>query len=226
MCKIRSLNLITTILASLLTHSAWAKNISVDIFALPSDSIENLVKENSHTLANLGMTTFYAKGKQPHITLYLTEFPEQALPSVQTKIQQIARQTSSLPLKANGISITKGNWAFIDIDWSKRLQKLADTVTLAVEDYRTPNPTLPNWVKGYPNKLAAFKRYGSPNVFQNFQPHMTLLANERNENLAVFRTKVHKQIPKAEGHISGIGIAIVDSFGQPTQIIATYPLHR
>ncbi|CAG9296668.1 2'-5' RNA ligase family protein [Celerinatantimonas diazotrophica] len=223
---IRSLKLTMAISASLFVHSAWAKNISVDIFALPSDRIQNLVEENSQTLANLGMTTFYAKGKQPHITLYLTEFPERALPSIQKVVRQIAQHTPSLPIEAKGITITKGNWVFIDINWSKRLQKLADTVTLAAEDYRAPQPTLPNWVKKYPNKLAAFRRYGSPNVFQNFQPHMTLLANENNKNLAIFKTKVHKQVPKTEGSISGIGIAIVDSLGQPTQIIATYPLQH
>ncbi|MFM2476752.1 2'-5' RNA ligase family protein [Celerinatantimonas sp. MCCC 1A17872] len=220
------LALTSALSASLFMPLTWAKNVSVDIFALPSESIQNLVKENSQTLSHLGMTTFYAKGKQPHITLYLTEYPEQALPKVKKVVHQLANQTAVFNLSAQGISVTKGNWVFIDISWSKQLQNLADKTTLALEDYRAKTPNLPDWVKNYPNKLAAFNRYGSPNVFQNFQPHMTLLANEQNASLETFKRQVAKQLPHAQGKVSGIGIAIVDPLGQPTKIIATYPLRH
>ncbi|WP_352339710.1 hypothetical protein, partial [Psychrobacter sp. 16-MNA-CIBAN-0192] len=89
------------------------------------------------------------------------------------------------PITAEGFSVTKSNWAFINLQPSRQLQRLSDEITLAIEPLRERNVTVPTWVKNYPNKLTAFKRYGSPNVFQNFQPHLTLLANEKSPQLAV-----------------------------------------
>ena len=80
---------------------------------------------------------------------------------------------------------------------------------------RERNATVPTWVKNYPNKLTAFRRYGSPNVFQNFQPHLTLLANEKSPQLAVINKQANP--PKAQGQIIGVGIGISDQFGQQRQ---------
>ena len=68
----------------------------------------------------------------------------------------------------------------------------------------------------------AFERYGSPNVFQNFQPHLTLLANEQNPALAAFNKVMQAEPPQAQGEIIGIGIGISDQFGQQKQVIAKY----
>ena len=81
---------------------------------------------------------------------------------------------------------------------------------------------MPTWVKNYPNKLTAFKRYGSPNVFQNFQPHLTLLANEKSPQLAVINKQIQANPSKAQGQIIGVGIGISNQFGQQKQVIAEY----
>ena len=81
---------------------------------------------------------------------------------------------------------------------------------------------MPSWVKHYPNKLVAFERYGSPNVFQNFQPHLTLLANEQSAALALVKKALHAEPPQAQGEIIGIGIGVSDQFGQQKEILAKY----
>jgi hypothetical protein len=47
----------------------------------------------------------------------------------------------------------------------------------------TPNQTVPDWVQHLPEperseKIAYIRLYGSPNVFTQFQPHITLACDE------------------------------------------------
>jgi hypothetical protein len=51
-------------------------------------------------------------------------------------------------------------------------------------------------MKDYPAKLPAFERYGSPNVFMQFDPHLTLLANEASPALATYMARTAQQ-PRA-----------------------------
>lgn len=207
---------------SLQSYAKPDENLQIDVFAIPSSPIEKLVAHTSGILKKQGMTTFYEKGMPVHATLYLTEFPKSALTKIKQAVHQIAKRHQTIPLVAHGLTVTKGNWAFINLNWSKSLQRLTDQVTLAIEPYRYPTPTLPNWVKKYPNKLTAFKRYGSPNVFQNFQPHLTLLAAQKNPKLHTFYQQMQLHPPYAKGKVVGLGIGIADKWGQQKVILAKY----
>ena len=54
-----------------------------------------------------------------------------------------------------------------DILLSPQLQHLADEVAVAANPYRAVNDQPPGWVEKHPEKLKAFERYGSSNVFIN-----------------------------------------------------------
>ncbi|MCE0494809.1 2'-5' RNA ligase family protein [Vibrio salinus] len=210
------------LLMGCLCFQASAKDLSIDVFAIPSQPVKELVAHTSQALKSKGMTSFYEKGMPVHVTLYLTEFPEESISKIKQSVQNLVKKTKPFPLVADGITVTKGNWVFIDIQRSQALQRLADQVTMAIEPYRVMNPELPQWVKKYPGKLAAFERYGSPNVFQNFQPHLTLLAAEKSPNLPAFEQLMKKQPPKANGVVTGLGIGITDKWGQQKDVLATY----
>ncbi|MDF0534147.1 2'-5' RNA ligase family protein [Shewanella sp. A32] len=194
----------------------------LDVYAIPSKPIVQLVSDTSQQLATYGMQSFYQQGRPVHITLYLTAFPDGSDAAIKQAVQQLSQQNQPLPLVAKGFTVTKGNWAFIDVERSPALQRLADAVTLALAPLRDPNPVLPAWVKAYPDKLAAFERYGSPNVFQNFEPHLTLLAAEKNPQLATFEQLMQQHLPSAEGEIIGLGIGVTDEWGQQRQVLAEY----
>lgn len=204
-------------------QSAWAKNLSLDVYAIPPEPVVNIVKTQSQRLHKVGLESFYTKNKTlPHITLYLTEYNAEGVGKVKQIVSQIAASAKPFTIETQGISVTKSNWAFINIKPSHSLQRIADQVTFRLEPYRAKDPTLPNWVKKYPNKLSAFKRYGSPNVFQNFQPHLTLLANGNPSKLEKFK-QINQQKPlQADGTIAGLGVAIVDNHGQPIKILGTW----
>ncbi|MBO1271715.1 2'-5' RNA ligase family protein [Shewanella sp. 4t3-1-2LB] len=195
---------------------------TLDVYAIPSKPIVQLVSDTSKQLATYGMQSFYQQGRPVHITLYLTTFPDDSDAAIKQAVQQLSQQYQPIPLIAKGFTVTKGNWAFIDVERSRELQRLADKVTLALEPLRDPHPVLPEWVKAYPGKLAAFERYGSPNVFQNFEPHLTLLAAEKNPQLVKFQQLMQQQIPRANGEIIGLGIGVTDEWGQQRQVLAEY----
>lgn len=50
------------------------------------------------------------------------------------------------------------------------LQALSNDVVDKATRLRNPNPTMPAWVNAYPDKAFSFKKHGSLNVFENFNP--------------------------------------------------------
>jgi 2'-5' RNA ligase len=208
----------------LLGTSPWAiaNNISINVFAIPSQPIIDLMQRTSDALKLQGLTSFYAQGKPVHVTLYLTEYERGSEAAIKRIVAKIAQQQQAFAITAEGFTVSKGNWAFINVAHSAALQKLADEVVLALSPLRDKSAALPDWAKSYPNKVLAFKRYGSPNVLQNFQPHLTLLANESSPQLTRFKQHMQAQPPAAQGQIIGIGIGIADHLGQQQQVIAEY----
>ncbi|CAM4013139.1 MULTISPECIES: 2'-5' RNA ligase family protein [Pseudoalteromonas] len=217
------LRLVVTLIGLLsVSLPSFAQSISINVFAIPSKPIINLVEQTSEALKKQGMISFYEKGMPVHATLYLTDFAEGSEQAIKHAVESITKQHQAFTITAQGFSVSQSNWAFINLHYSSELQRLSDEVTLAIEPLRDTNAAVPSWVKHYPNKLTAFERYGSPNVFQNFQPHLTLLANEKNPNLATVNDYMQAHPPFAEGKIIGIGIGISDQFGQQKQVIAEY----
>lgn len=196
--------------------------VSIDVYAIPSRPIVAAVDQASKDLSKRGMTTFYAKGHAVHATLYLTRYPASAEPQLEAAIAKAVKDYRSFPLALNGKERTPSNWLFLRIEWSPTLQRLADLVTLAAETFRDHAVSPPAWMKDYPAKLPAFERYGSPNVFMQFDPHLTLLANETNPNLAAFMTDMDPALPQTVGEVEGVGIGVVDAEGQIVKTLAEF----
>jgi len=215
-------NLLVGMVFAICGGGAAAASDSINVFAIPSDEIVAEVAKLSDTLAADGMETFYKKGRPVHATLYLTTYPGGSREAVVNAVEDLAVRGETFALKAEGIAVTKGNWVFFEMERSPELQRLADETVMALEGLRERDIQPPGWVANYPNKLEAFKRYGSPNVFQNFQPHFTLLASEENPKLADFAKAMAANPPKADGDIVGIGVGIADEMGQITEVLAEY----
>ncbi|NKJ44769.1 2'-5' RNA ligase family protein [Novosphingobium sp. SG720] len=196
--------------------------VSVDIYAIPSRPIVAAVDQASADLGKLGMTTFRARGQAVHATLYLTQYPASALPRLKAAIARLARGRQAIPLAVDGTERTATNWLFLRVNRTPALQRLADEVTLAAEPLRDHDLAPPAWMKDYPAKLPAFERYGSPNVFMQFDPHLTLLANETNPALGTYLATRAQHPPQAQGQVVGIGIGLVDANGQIVKTLAEY----
>ena len=73
-----------------------------------------------------------------------------------------------------------GRYVFLDVAIESELRQFCSDVVLAVQPFVDNSATrLPDWVHGLPEpsrqqKSSLFKQYGSPNVFEGFDPHITL----------------------------------------------------
>lgn len=71
-----------------------------------------------------------------------------------------------------------------DVVVSPCLQQWSDLLVKRISQYIVPNQPIPDWVLGLPEplrseKISMIKKYGSPNVFDQFQPHVTLAWDDK-----------------------------------------------
>ncbi|CAH0539261.1 2'-5' RNA ligase family protein [Vibrio marisflavi] len=201
---------------------AFAQNVSYNVFLIPSKKVAATVQNISQQLKEEKLDSLYNQSYLPHITLYLTEYPQERLKSIETKMELLATQFQPFDITLDKVERTKGDWLMLNVENNRHLQSLADNVTVALEPLRSPNPSLPNWVSKYPEKLASFKRYGSPNVFTNFEPHITLLPKSDAKKLDSFMHKYGNDFKPETVQVIGIGIAQTNANGQAKKDLATY----
>lgn len=138
-----------------------------------------------------------AVAEQPHITLYLTLFPNENLQLLAARMSTLidSLATPSSPFPANGCNLTVSAAAAAGtivnstayVLWNMPnpacLQYLSDAVVNATVDLIVPNQPVPSWVWSLPADIAAVKAryvrlYGSPNVFDQFEPHVSLAGDD------------------------------------------------
>lgn len=132
----------------------------------------------------------------PHITLFIADFDieqEHQLHTVnQTKLDelvnsidsQIQKFSTEAPSSCNlqffdPIVNYSGSYVMLRIEKYECLQYYSDSIVNATKRYVNKNSTIPVWVKDLPepskqNLINNIKKYGSPNVFEAFDPHVTV----------------------------------------------------
>jgi hypothetical protein len=146
------------------------------------------------------MISFQNDTSLPHITLYLSDFQKNALSKItDTLTHLISKRVLCCQEPRRGImssstnSTTTSRSRSVDIDHvmiqgpysmyhiSKTyfLQHLSDTIVMNSNPFIIPNQTVPDWVHNLPEperskKMDYVRRYGSPNVLDEFDPHMTV----------------------------------------------------
>ncbi|EGC28475.1 hypothetical protein DICPUDRAFT_160097 [Dictyostelium purpureum] len=164
------------------------KSISLDIH-LNLDATTNDIAINYNDLLHKyapNDQVFLGKLSIPHITLYLTDFVEEQIPSLQNELKQIfplLEQQGKNCLVGMTTILVSGQYGMWEVQNSPCLQFLSDLIVNNTYQYITPNQTIPDWVYQLPEplrdeKIAMIKKYGSPNVYDQFQPHVTLAWDE------------------------------------------------
>merc|ERR1712065_69209 len=113
----------------------------------------------------------------PHVTLYLTSFLAKDVGTVVAKAGEVVAGFGSCAsyLNATVVSGAYGLWTGPPVPC---LQAMSDALVRALVPYIGP-VSVPAWVNNLPpkereEKIKLIHEYGSPNVFQGFQPHVTL----------------------------------------------------
>ena len=93
---------------------------------------------------------------------------------------------------------------------------------------RAKSDFIPDWAKEFPTKVEYISKYGSPNVYSEFNPHLTFLARSDEEKLQRFNKK-HADSDFAKvigGSVVAIGAGIADHNGQIKEPLKIFPLKK
>lgn len=195
-----------------------AKDAKINIFAVLSPEIEAAAKACSQDLFDQEhLSTFPQQGFQIHCTLYMTNYPPAAVDHLKGLAASFAATVKPFPATTTGMSITKDNWFFLNVERDRNLQTLCDEVVRLASPLRSPTSFIPDWAKDNPEKVEYIKKYGSPNVFAQFEPHLTLLAKADGAALQRFAARNAQNpayAPPIAGRVVGIGLGVADRNGQ------------
>jgi hypothetical protein len=120
----------------------------------------------------------------PHLTLFMTDFVadnetlQEMIGTVKEVVSNHSLCSISWPQDPTCVKVA-GAYAMIPIAKNDCLQSLSDDIVRALQPYVHRPPEIPDWVKSLPLiprlvKLWFISRYGSPNVFRMFSPHVTV----------------------------------------------------
>ncbi|MDF1797281.1 MAG: hypothetical protein P1U63_12165 [Coxiellaceae bacterium] len=115
------------------------------------------------------------------------------------------------------------------------LQAMSDQIAMLLSPIRNKHAPMPSWVRSMTEKKKAFDHYGSPNVFFEFSPHFSILAknftdrdSEKSFQQQLFRFVQSHQQAYARKRVTAvateIGVGVVNSFGQVTKVLTSFPL--
>ena len=207
--------------------SARPETKKFNVFVVFSENIEQQARTVSQALKDQeGLDTFPQLGFQIHCTLYMTRYAPEKADDLKAFVASLSRSIRAFPAKTTELHQTKDNWFFLNIDRDRNLQNLCDTVVRALAPWRAPSDQVPDWLNSYPEKMEFFKEFGSPNVFSQFEPHLTLLSRSDGEKLTRFMAKNagDKTISgSVSGTAFGLGLAEADGAGQMKEGITIFP---
>ena len=201
----------------------------INVFAVVSQEIESACLDAARTLMQEeALESFPLQGYQIHCTLYMTQYPQGSLEKIAAVVSEIASNTREFEVKSTGQEITAGSWFFLNLDRNRNLQTFSDTTVEKLAALRSPSNFIPDWAKSFPNKVEYISKYGSPNVYAEFNPHLTLLAQSDEEKLQRFM-KAHSESSFAKpitGKVVAIGLGIADRNGQMQNPFKIFPLQQ
>eukprot|EP00518_Triparma_eleuthera_P022885 CAMPEP_0197551080 /NCGR_PEP_ID=MMETSP1320-20131121/4458_1 /TAXON_ID=91990 /ORGANISM="Bolidomonas sp., Strain RCC2347" /LENGTH=590 /DNA_ID=CAMNT_0043111525 /DNA_START=109 /DNA_END=1888 /DNA_ORIENTATION=+ len=172
----------------------------------------------------------FSSVNDPHVTLYLTTF------NTETRSQMFELAKSALQkaytencsgssvdepyvMKSAVSQYVSGSYGMLVTENSACLQALSDQLVLATQDFvsESAKEYVPSWIYNLPEdqqqqKIELIKQYGSPNVFEGFEPHVTLLVDDVNstELSVIFQ---QNEVEEVDSPILEIGFGSVGQFG-------------
>ena len=179
----------------------------IGIFLLPSNAIVQQVKIESDKLTSPDKKSFHPYKRPPLIMLYATYYPEAALPEIKKIIQDIAGHQYVFPVETSENFSTDNQSVRLNIKNTKTLQLLSDRIAREITSLHRGNPHLR-------------ARMASWNSFL-FSPSITLLQQADTDVISRYNTYRTKSV---FGHGIKLGVACLDTSGQPVKSITKYPL--
>ena len=201
----------------------------INVFVVVSENIEKAFNDAAKALyEEEGLESFPFLGYQVHCTLYMTQYPVGLKDEILRKIEELATNTREFEINSTGIEMTSGNWYFMNLERNRNLQTLADSAVEMLAPLRAKSDFVPDWAREFPTKVEYISKYGSPNVYSEFNPHLTFLAKSDAEKLQNF-SKKHENSDFAKavaGKIVAVGAGLADRDGQMKEAWKIFPLQK
>lgn len=213
--------------------------LNVYLKPLPNNTITSLTElmeqelKADSQLNSLNIHTFYPK-HPIHLTLYLTEYAPQQIKVIKGLLEAMAPKQNKLKLHAKNLILSDSLYLMLDMQNTSQLQYLSDYIVQTLSPLRFVEASIPNWARRIPAKVRLFKLYGSPNVYQQFHPHFSILTAS---HLSIAQQKVaHKLLQRKievlaskypfqqEIEMTAIGLGIANAQGQIIKELASYTL--
>lgn len=221
----------------LISCNVFAESLKqYNIYLIPSNKATKYVRSFDDSLEKTNVlkkynTRPFIENHPVHLTLYLTSFDKKNIPDIKKQLAEIAKNTSPFDIKTDKFIAGKSGFVMLNIQNSPKLQKLSNKVVTDLSKYRNKDYPAPSWVKYYPTKLKSFKKYGSPNTFNQFNPHLSILAADLDSDKAraSFENDFNQIIQETKlkpgsFKIKAIGFGEVDKYGQVTKSLHIYNL--
>jgi len=208
-----------------------------NIYLIPSEKAHNYIsKFNQHlestNLLNKYNTTPFIKDYPVHISLYLTSFQAKHITQIENKLDTLIKNIKPFNIRTTNFTASKNGFVMLDILVSHNIQKLSNKIIKSLSVYRDKNYPAPSWVKFFPKKQESFDKYGSPNAFSEFTPHISVLAaavlgDEEQNNFEKDFSRIIKNIDlkPASFKIKAIGFGEVNEYGQVIKPLHIYKLN-
>lgn len=145
---------------------------------------------NHDKLEEIDLTLKYT----PHITLYLTYFDNSKLIYLENTLIELVKsnEIEACNIELLPTIVICDNYVMWQVMNSTCLQQLSDLVVNQTNSFVTKSArtNIPAWVNSLPkdirdSKIDMIHRYGSPNVFSQFEPHVTLSYSKNNDTNVV-----------------------------------------
>eukprot|EP00743_Colponemidia_sp_Colp-15_P002378 GILK01002577.1.p1 GENE.GILK01002577.1~~GILK01002577.1.p1 ORF type:complete len:265 (+),score=32.40 GILK01002577.1:53-847(+) len=158
-----------------------------------STNVNIHIKLSAPAGKNAALSAFHELGKtlrnnrldfdgtnDPHVTLYLTNFVTDKLHELAARVGAVVEKLGSCSMEMDKL-VVQGSYGMWNLKITDCLRQYSDEIVLATSDLVDAQSKnyIPAWVKALPEPLQSKKidmihKYGSPNVFESFEPHLTL----------------------------------------------------
>lgn len=189
--------------------------IQLDIHIKLDDATNDLVMKLGREITRLAPhnQVDFDTLAEPHVTLYLADFPFAHILDLIETVKQAAPLFHRCPVTLNN-TVVSGTYMLWNADVTPCLQNLSDTAVMAAYKLRNVSAPVPEWVLKLPDPprsemIRLFQQYGSPGVFAFFQPHVTLAydtVDDLHSVLAAIKIPQGIKFEAKEGAMGPVGV--------------------
>lgn len=223
-------------------HQVRAEQLAINLYLKlkSNNSIEQHVMAFNHVLKQQHLLSRYDikpyLDRYPlHITLYLTEYEKKYIPQLQNDALKLSLEQKSIVIYTQNLRLYPNGYIMLSLAKTETLSRLSQKALTLLSPKRASGLTIPPWAAHDSTRQLLFKRYGSPNVLDYFNPHLSILLpppcvtdnDKRNAELSLALTQFNQLYSTPiESCADALALGIADKEGQIIEELAAWPLQQ